>query len=145
MFKSTLRYCFLPISWKMSNYFKNLDPIAKKRYFEKLHLLDLGESDDPYAERNHEKIEDDMTRWPAVEYGHIFCYFIECPGPHTRRQLMPWKSLEAYNYFQSGHVKPVRIWCLQHVSILKELVNPSQSDLTRPTMPGWLHVQMERS
>ena len=103
----------------MSDYFKGLDPIAKKKYAEKLRLLDFAESDDPYAERNDDKFEDDMTRWPPVEYGHIFCYFIELPGLYTRRQLMQWKSLDAYNYFQSGHVKAVGIWCLQHVSVLK--------------------------
>ena len=69
----------------------------------------------------------DTTRLPPVEYGHVFCYFIERPGLYTRRQLMQWKNLDAYGYFQSGHVKPVRILCLQHVSILKALVNPSRS------------------
>ena len=111
---------------EMSEYLKSLDPIAKKRYIERLHLLDLDESDDPYA-KNEDKLEDDVTKWPPVEYGHIFCYFIERPGLYTRRQLMQWKSLDAYNYFQSGHVRPVRIWCLKHVSILMALVNPSQN------------------
>ena len=111
----------------MTDYFKGLDPITKKRYAEKLRLLDLAESDDPYAERNNDKFEDDMSRWPTVEYGHIFCYFIERPGLYTQHQLMQWKSLDAYNYFQSGHVKAVRIWCLQHVTILKAFVNPNQS------------------
>ena len=111
----------------MSDYYKSIDPIATKRYIEKLHLLDLAESKDPYAERSNDKFEDDMTRWPPVEYGHIFCYFIERPGLYTPRQLMQWKSPDAYNYFQSGRVKPVRIWCLEHVSTLNALVNPSQS------------------
>ena len=53
-----------------------------------------------------------MTKWPSVEYGHIFCYFVERPGVYTRRQLMQWKSLEAYNYFQSGHVRKVQVWPL---------------------------------
>ena len=57
----------------MSDYFKSLDPIAKKSYLGKIHLLQLGESDDLYAERNHKKFEGEMTRSPAVEYGHIFC------------------------------------------------------------------------
>ena len=82
----------------MSDYFKSLDPIALKTYLEKLHLLDLGESDDPYAERNHEKFEDDMTRWPAVEYGHTFCYFIERPGLYTRRHFMQRESVDANRF-----------------------------------------------
>ena len=28
--------------------------------------------------------------WPA-EFGHISCYFIECPGLYTKRELMQWK------------------------------------------------------
>ena len=111
----------------MSDYFKKLDPISKERYIERLRMLDLKESDDPYADSNNDKFKDDMTKWPPVEYGHIFCYFIERPGLYTRRQLMQWKSLDAYNYFQSGHVRPVRIWCLEHVCILMALVNPSQN------------------
>ena len=40
----------------MDDYFMSLDPIAKKRYVEKLRLLDLGELDGPYAERNNDKV-----------------------------------------------------------------------------------------
>ena len=64
----------------MSEYFKKLDPIARARYLEKLKLLGLGESGDPYDEKNDPNFVDDMTKWPGVEYGHIFCYFIDRPG-----------------------------------------------------------------
>ena len=39
----------------MGDYFKSLDPIAKKRYVEKFHSLDLGESDVPYSGRDSDK------------------------------------------------------------------------------------------
>ena len=39
-----------------------------------------------------------VTLWPTVEYGHIFCYFVERPGVFTTKGLM--KCLEAYNYFR---------------------------------------------
>ena len=39
-----------------------------------------------------------MTLWPTVEYSHIFCYFVERPGVFTKKELINWKSLEAYNY-----------------------------------------------
>ena len=81
--------------------------IAQRRYIAKLQLLDLAEEDDPYAQQNSGKFVDDMSKWPAVEYGNIFCYYIERPGVYTRRHLMQWKSLEAYNYFKSGHVREV--------------------------------------
>ena len=45
----------------MGHYLKSIDPIATKRYVENLHLLDLGMSDDWYAKRKNDKIEDDMT------------------------------------------------------------------------------------
>ncbi len=89
---------------KMSEYLKKLDGIAKARYLEKLKLLDLDENGDPYDSKNISKFVDEMKFWPAIEYGHIFCYYIERPGVYTRQQLMQWKSLEAFNYFQSGHV-----------------------------------------
>ena len=79
----------------MGYYFKSPDPITKKIYVEKFHLLELGESHDSYAGRNNDIFEDDVTRRPPVEYGHMFCYFIERPGLYTRRQLMQWKNLEA--------------------------------------------------
>lgn len=37
----------------MNDYFMSLHEIAKKRYLEILHLLDLGEPDDSYAERKN--------------------------------------------------------------------------------------------
>ena len=74
----------------MGDYFQSLDPIAKKRYIEKLHLLDLGESDNHYPARNN-RFEDHMNRWPLDEYGHIFSYFIEIPELYTQRQLMQGK------------------------------------------------------
>ena len=40
---------------------------------------------------------------------------------------MQWKSLDAYNYFQSGHVRKVEIWPVDKVScIVRAFVNPSQ-------------------
>ena len=60
----------------MSDYYKKLDSIAKTRYLEKLKLLGLDEMDDPYDPVNSHNFVDDMIRWPPVEYGNIFCYYI---------------------------------------------------------------------
>ena len=35
-------------------------------------MLDLAEEDDPYAKQSSGKLVDDMSKWPAVEYGNIF-------------------------------------------------------------------------
>ena len=105
----------------MGDYFKSLDPLAKKRDVEKLHLLvsecqmtlmqretailkfekhDLPRS---LAKKNWIWTCQDLPR--RIEYGHVFFFFIARSGLYTRRQLMQWKSLIAYNYFQSGHMK----------------------------------------
>ena len=119
-----LQYSFVT----MSDYFKALDPVARGRYLEKLRLLGMSEEDDPYAASNEDKFVEDMSRWPPVEFGHIFCYFVERPGVYTKRELMRWKSLDAYNYFQSGHVRSVKLWRASATScVVKALVNPSQN------------------
>lgn len=109
---------------EMSEYFSSLDPVAKARYKKKLEVLGLGQKDDPYATCNFVQ---ELTRWPPIEYGHIFCYFVERPGVYTQQELMQWKSLDAYNYFQSGHVREVKLWAINTDRyILKALVSPSQ-------------------
>ena len=120
----------------MSHYYRSLDAVAQKRYLEKLKLLNLTEKDDPYLKDNEPNFLDDMTRWPQVEYGHFFCYYIERPGVYTRWQLMNWKSLEAYNYFKSGHVRTVRIWPLENCCIMMANVNPSQNSPDK-AHTGW--------
>ncbi len=89
---------------RMSEYCKSLEGVAKQRYTKKINLLGLQEEDEPYSERSLLKFIDDLTLWPPVEYGHIFCYFVERPGVYTKQELMQWKSLQADNYFQSGLV-----------------------------------------
>ena len=124
----------------MSDYFGQLDHISRHRYIEKLELLDMKEEDDPYASRNDKDFDDDMRKFPPVEYGHIFCYFIERPGVYTRRQLLQWKSLEAYNYFQSGHVRAVRVKKLSNYCVLLAHVNPSQNSPDKAHL-AWVGVR----
>ena len=125
----------------MSDYFVSLDSVAKERYRQRLDLLGLDEKSDPY--RNAEDLVDDMTLWPPVEYGHIFCCFIERPGFYTQQQLMQWKSLEAYNYFVSGHVRSVMVRIVTPTCcVLKALVNPSQSSPDK-AHEAWVAVKSD--
>ena len=96
---------------------------------EAIGLLGLSEIEEPYELWKSDKFVADLTLWPPVEYGHISCYFVERPGIFTRRELMQWKSMEAYNYFQSGRVRCVKVFQPQSQSsvILMALMNPSQS------------------
>ena len=112
----------------MNVYINTLNLLARARYLDKLSLLGLTEQEDTYAEQNHCMFVDHMPSWPQVEYGHIFLYFIDRPGVYTQRQMMQWRSLDAYNYFRNGHVREVRVWSVsKSSSILIAKVNPSQS------------------
>lgn len=108
----------------MSDYYLSLDPVAKTRYDKKLEMLGLVQKDDSYAACNAGNFVQELTHWPPIEYGHIFFYFVERPGVYTQQELMQRKSLDAYNYFQSGHVREVKLWAVNPNRYI--LVNPSQ-------------------
>ena len=97
----------------------------QKNDTKQLSLLGLDcASDDPFLS---DKFIDDLTLWPPVEYGNIFCYLIERLGVYTQEQLLQWKSIDTYNYFISGHVREVKIWAPSNSQcILRAEVNPSQ-------------------
>ena len=56
-----------------------------------------GEVLDPYN-RNVELWIDDVSRWPPIEFPHVYTYLIDTPGEFTREKLKAFKSLQAYNY-----------------------------------------------
>ena len=123
----------------MSEYYKSLPLVAKHRYLAKLKVVGLKEEGDPYA--NGSRFLDDMTHWPPVEYGNIFCYFIERPGVYTQQQLMQWKSMDAYNFYKSGHVREIRVWIAsQSTCVLMAKVNPSQA-APQKTHHAWVGVK----
>ena len=66
----------------LREYVDSLGGVAKSRYFDKLKALGLAATDDPYVSGDFQKA---MQLWPPVEFGHMFCYFIERPGVYTRR------------------------------------------------------------
>ena len=114
----------------MSSYFETLDRQGKDRYRGKLEAVGLSLKDDPYMPGASDKWRSDMACWPKIEYGHIFAYFISRPGTYTQEQLLSWKQLEAYNYFQNGYVRTVLSSMFGSGStrcvLLKAKVNPSQ-------------------
>ena len=117
----------------LREYVDSLGGVAKSRYFDKLKALGLAATDDPYVSGDFQNA---MRLWPPVEFGHIFCYFIERPGVYTRQELLQWKQLEAYNCFKSGIVRTVEVWDLRNsilCVILKSLVNPTMV-LTNPLL-----------
>ena len=54
----------------LSEYVVSLDGVGKSRYFDKLKVLGLAATDDPYAPGD---FQNTMRLWLPVEFGHIFC------------------------------------------------------------------------
>ena len=79
----------------MSVYYESLDDKAKARYRTKLELAGLSLQSDPYAPENQEKFQEDMTAWPPLEYGHIFCIFCQAAGSLHSRTATSFTFLEA--------------------------------------------------
>ena len=117
----------------MGEYYESLNEEEKIRYRNKLEAVGLSIKDDPYSKNNEDKYIDSMSNWPRVEYGHIFRYFIERPGLYTQEQLLSWKQLDSYNYFQSGYVRTVLSCAFggNKYRMIKSGVNPSQNAPTK--------------
>ena len=86
----------------MSKYLKALDPIVRVIYLEKLQLVGQNENEDPYEFWKCGRFEDNMTRWPPIEYGHIFCHFVEHLGVFTKQELIKWKTFVHTIIFRIG-------------------------------------------
>ena len=86
----------------MSFYVGQLDYEAKKRYYCTLDI-DGEKFPDLYSIKEDDRI-DDPKKQPDLEYGDIYSYLIDTPGSYTKENLKAYKSLEAYNFFYSGHV-----------------------------------------
>ena len=84
--------------------------------------------------------------WPSVEYVGIYNYLIESKGHYTNESLKAYKSLEAYNYFASGHVRKIYYYESSSRSkyvIFKASVNPNQKSPNDPH-EAWIIVKMAR-
>ena len=76
---------------------------------------------------------------------HIFIYFIKRPaGIYTAEELLSWKQLDSYNYYQNGYVRTInshlfnKNW--EKCVVLKAIVNPSQRD-PKQAHEAWLIVK----
>ena len=80
-----------------------------------------------------------------LSMGLYVCYFVDHHEVYTHQELMQWKSLEVYNYFDNGHVRTVEIWPVDYIScILRESVRRF-SQLPRPCgdyqeIAGWVSL-----
>ena len=86
-----------------SSYFASLTYTAQKRYVEKLKEFFL---EDPFAIAD-DRWSEDLSKWPDVEFDDVYTYLIDTKGVYTEESLKAYKSLEAYNYYENGHVRTV--------------------------------------
>uniref|UniRef100_A0A1X7VAJ5 SWIM-type domain-containing protein n=1 Tax=Amphimedon queenslandica TaxID=400682 RepID=A0A1X7VAJ5_AMPQE len=101
-----------------SDMYKKIKDISKKNY---------DASVDPYEITDG--WVDDISLWPPVEYGCIYTYLIETPGPYTKEKMKAYNSLDAYNFYINGWVQTVFLFSFPSnpdVCVLKAKVRPSQ-------------------
>eukprot|EP00731_Ephydatia_muelleri_P019410 Em0012g235a len=86
------------------SYSDSLKGPEKERYERKLQCLYGRSSKEKCVEAldsYHISVElwiDDVSRWPPIEFPHVYTYLIDTPGEFTREKLKAFKSLQAYNY-----------------------------------------------
>ena len=86
-------------------YFNMLDPPAKKRYWEKLKLID---EIDPYAIKDN-NFSYDINCFPTITHSDIVNYLVFGTSPFSAEDMKAWKSLDAYNQVLEGWVIDVKI------------------------------------
>ena len=95
-----------------ARYANNLDDIHRKSYIEKI-TCSINEKEiilpDQYA--SHETLEwkDDLALFPPVSYPCLYNYLITSIGPYIGESLRCIESREAYNFYESDHVKALKL------------------------------------
>lgn len=96
---------------------------------------------DPFIDG--ETWEDNVTKWPDVQFGEIYCYIVDTPGQFTRETLKAYCTFEAYNFFHSGWVHTVLSSTLgSDKCFLKAKVNRSQALSDKPH-EAWVCVDTD--
>ena len=75
---------------------------------------------------------DDATKWPEVEFGQIYVYLIDSPGPYTRENMKTYRSLDAYQQFFYGWVRTCFLLEINNTVLLKAKVMRSQTVTDTP-------------
>ncbi|KAH7959629.1 hypothetical protein HPB49_012622 [Dermacentor silvarum] len=113
-----------------SEYLRSLSASDQKRYSEKLFVYGV-QCPDPYGIPESDWIKDDAAKrlCPPVKMTNVVIYLLFSPSQFTPESIENYKSLEAYNYFESGLVRKCRIWRPQggKISFTRAEVMPSQT------------------
>jgi len=117
------------IMWeKHSSFFETLtEEKDREQYIKKLTLQNGQLLSDPFNIDDREW-SSDVKFLPDITYLDIWSYLIDTPSDFTKDKLKAYKSLEAYNFFVSGHVQDVSIHNIKEscFSFVKTSVLPSQ-------------------
>ncbi|CAC5369625.1 unnamed protein product [Mytilus coruscus] len=127
---------------KFSTYYHSLPNDTKNRYSTKL-FYDAGTKSlpDPYVLT--EKWSTDPNTWPDLTFGDIYLYLIDTPSIFTKESMKAYKSLEAYKYVVSGHVRVVLSHQISNdcpYVALSSKVTPSQRARDKPHEP-WVYLE----
>ncbi|XP_077375730.1 uncharacterized protein LOC144017729 [Festucalex cinctus] len=124
----------------------NMDGASKKKYLEK---LDQAGMRDPYAlpgylfcALEHCKIGD----LPNLRYDDILNYIICATSMYTQEELREYKSLDAYKYFEDGHVRETGVWEIPGKESYLIVSKVTRSQLqNKPPLRVWVVVQKKGS
>ena len=86
-------------------YSLNLNSDDRKKYEEKLRTADGTVLPDPHT--LVENWKDNVKLLPDITWADTYNYLINAPSLYTNKNLKVYKSLEAYNFFVSGHIHDV--------------------------------------
>ena len=95
--------------WGESDYYKSLDAEDKLFYKKKLTLGNGRTLPDPYF-IGEDNWDCNVSKLPNVVWPDIYNYLIDKPSIYTKQKLKAYKSLEAYNFFLSGHVQDIYVF-----------------------------------
>lgn len=127
--------------WKeKSDYFKGLEKEDQTSYIKKLTLNSGFLLPDPCNIKQSDwRSEESLL--PDISFPDISFYLIETPSEYTRDKIRAYKSLEAYNFFVSGHVQDLSIYYVRDTKFLfiKSEVLPSQRQGQKQTLyAAWI-------
>ena len=92
-------------NYKGKYYLSTLDDSSRDLYMKKLQLADNSQLPNPYDLLG---CKNEVFLLPDISWPDIYNYLINPPGSVcTNESLKSCKSLNAYNYFVSGHVQEV--------------------------------------
>ena len=92
-------------NYKGKYYLSTLDDSSRDLCMKKLQLADNSQLPNPYDLLG---CKNEVFLLPDISWPDIYNYLINPPGPVcTNESLKSCKSLNAYNYFVSGHVQEV--------------------------------------